>query len=584
MANVERLENKLKDLITNESSFAVALTGDWGIGKTHFWKDFHDKNRDFLEGNKYAYISLFGIDSLESLKLAIATEAHKTTESDSLLDTDITKALKKIFSFVGGGSSSATTGDLRFGINIGNKLVTNLIMAHLKNTLVCLDDIERKSANLPMSEVMGLINYLKNERGCQVVILLNDEESEDREYFDKHKEKVFDEVLVLDDNLDLLQTFITDELALNIMQQFYKTLRVKNLRFYNKVFRNYQQITDSISLLSNTSKEYILKNLLVIRWVDEFHPVIPLKDDESFKATLDLFYNKNNEIMSRSDDNFLNQSEEFKAFRRYLEPFYPLFSFDDWAKHVMNLLKNHVISEESIQELINEDILSEANFQDELLHKKVMNEFHSLNLQPNFCERLYYSACTKIQKSELNNISFYCDIFEYCDKNDLSEQLETHVKQFIEREVHTSQSKPSISRFYSFGREPYDRFYDYTKDLIDNFQPAKIDSIAISSIFINFLKSGRSGYNSNDRIFLLQIDKDILRDVIWTEIDNERYRRQYIHSILQHPLINEIAGKREEVRRWIIELLHEKMAEDSKTRIPIEMWLDSTNNLTEDLF
>lgn len=79
MANVERLEQKLKDLITKDSNFAVALTGDWGIGKTEFWKDFLNKNSEVFNGNKYAYVSLFGIDSLESLKLAIATEVHKPT-------------------------------------------------------------------------------------------------------------------------------------------------------------------------------------------------------------------------------------------------------------------------------------------------------------------------------------------------------------------------------------------------------------------------------------------------------------------------------------------------------------------------
>lgn len=584
MANVERLEQKFLDLITNESNFAVALTGDWGIGKTEFWKAFRDKNENILKGNKYAYVSLFGIDSLESLKLAIATEVHKTAESDSVLDTDITKTLKEVFSFVGGGSSSATTGDFRFGINIGNKLVTNLMMAHLKNTLVCLDDIERKSANLPISEVIGLINYLKNERNCQVVMLLNNEESEDREYFDKHKEKVFDEILVLDDNLDLLQTFIKDELALNIMQNFYKTLRVKNLRFYNKVFKNYQQITDSIILLSNTSKEHILKNLLVIRWIDEFQPVIPLKNDESFKANLDLFYDENNEFIPMSDDNFLKQDENFKAFRRYLEPFYPLFLFDNWAKHIINMLKNHDISEDAIQDLLEKDILSEGKFQDELILEQVMNEFFSLKLQPHFCERLYYSACTKIQKSELSKISFYCDILEHCDRGDLAQQLENHVKKFITRELNSSHNKPYINTWYPFDKQPNDRFYHYIEACVESYQPRNIDHNIISLIFLAFHKNSRNAYNSDDKIFLSVIDKDILKTVIWLEIGDERRRKYFIHSILLHPLLNDIEGKREEVRKWIIELLHEKIAEDSNTRVPIEMWLDSTNNLTKDLF
>ena len=79
------------------------------------------------------------------------------------------------------------------------------------------------------------------------------------------------------------------------------------------------------------------------------------------------------------------------------------------------------------------------------------------------------------------------------------------------------------------------------------------------------------------------IDKDILKEVIWTEIDNERYRKQFIHSILLHPVLNEIEGKKEDVREWIIELLKERIDEDLESKVPIKMWLDDTKNLTENL-
>src|SRR5690606_15558865 len=194
-----------------------------------------------------------------------------------------------------------------------------------------------------------------------------------------------------------------------------------------------------------TSKKHVLRNLLVIQWIDDFQPEISLEDDEHyFKDTLDFFQDESNNFIEMSDDNFLKQSKNFKAFRNHLEPFYRLFLFDNWAKHIIDMLTNHDISEYSIKCLLEEDILSEAKIQAELLHEQVMNEFYSLKLQPNFCERLYYLACTKIQKSELNNISFYCDIFENCNREDLSEQMGNHIKQFIKQEISLSQTKPSI--------------------------------------------------------------------------------------------------------------------------------------------
>ena len=183
----------------------------------------------------------------------------------------------------------------------------------------------------------------------------------------------------------------------------------------------------------------------------------------------------------------------------------------------------------------------------------------------------------------MNNISFYCDIFENFDRNDLAQQLENHVKQYIRYKVKFSQTRPYIDDWYFFGRKPYDRFHDFIKREIENYHTNDIESGIVSSIFLKFHNLNRNGWNSNDRGTISMIDKDILKEVIWTEIDNERYRKQFIHSILLHPVLNEIEGKKEDVREWIIELLKERIDEDLESKVPIKMWLDDTKNLTENL-
>ena len=438
MANVTNLEKKLVKLIETEKPCAIALTGEWGVGKTQFWNNFKKKHHDQFKLRKYAYVSLFGIDSLESLKYEIAVKTHKADQSE-----DRMQGAKLLFNKALDTVDLSSIEGKGLSLNIGKSLITSALSSLVSNTVICIDDVERISDSLSVKDVMGLVNDLKLEKNCQVIIILHDAKAS--EQFQEYKEKVLDEVLVFDDNLDILETFITDEIALEVMQLFYRTIKVKNLRFYKKIFNNYKQIITSIASLSKTSKEYILKNLLVIRWIDEFQPEIPLDDDKSyFKAALDLFHDSNGNFIIMSDDDFLNQSDKLKAFRRYLDAFYPLFLFDDWAKHIISMLTNHDISEDSIKDLLKRDVLSEVQLQDELAHEQVIDEFHSLELQPNFCERLYYSACTKIQKSEMNNVSFYCDILENCKRADLAQQLETHAKQFIKNKIKSSQSKPSI--------------------------------------------------------------------------------------------------------------------------------------------
>ena len=82
MANVINLEKKLVKLIETEKPFAIALTGEWGVGKTKFWNNFKKKYYDKFKLRKYAYVSLFGIDSLESLKYEIAVKTHKVEQSE----------------------------------------------------------------------------------------------------------------------------------------------------------------------------------------------------------------------------------------------------------------------------------------------------------------------------------------------------------------------------------------------------------------------------------------------------------------------------------------------------------------------
>src|SRR4029079_6640006 len=42
------------------------------------------------------------------------------------------------------------------------------------DTIVCIDDLERKGATLDLRDVMGLVSLLREQRRCKVVLILND--------------------------------------------------------------------------------------------------------------------------------------------------------------------------------------------------------------------------------------------------------------------------------------------------------------------------------------------------------------------------------------------------------------------------
>ena len=142
----------------------------------------------------------------------------------------------------------------------------------------------------------------------------------------------------------------------------------------------------------------------------------------------------------------------------------------------------------------------------------------------------------------------------------------------------------SIDDFYFFGKKPEDRFYDFTVNSLASFRTNSFSSNKILSIFLDFHKNSRRAWDSRDKDLLKLIDKDILKQVIWADIEsNQRYRKLFIHSILLHPCLGDISGKREEIRLWILDLLRENIVDNPNNEPSIKMWLDNTNNLTENL-
>src|SRR5690606_25875015 len=61
----------------------------------------------------------------------------------------------------------------------------------LSNTIICLDDMERKGDKLEAKEILGLISLLKEQKKCKVVLLINDNEDCIKDY-KKYREKVVD--------------------------------------------------------------------------------------------------------------------------------------------------------------------------------------------------------------------------------------------------------------------------------------------------------------------------------------------------------------------------------------------------------
>jgi hypothetical protein len=74
----------------------------------------------------------------------------------------------------------------------------SLYFSSIQNQIVCIDDLERRSKNLELKDVLGLISVRREQRGCKVTLLLNAEKlANNKDEFEGFLEKVVDAKVVL---------------------------------------------------------------------------------------------------------------------------------------------------------------------------------------------------------------------------------------------------------------------------------------------------------------------------------------------------------------------------------------------------
>lgn len=266
----KRLQELLENNIKNEDvGTAIAITGSWGVGKTYFWnkllEDIRGNDSDnVLSKRKYAYISLFGIESLSDLK----TQIYSNIENHHL-SIEVPKWLKSLPSIF------KDTRITQLGINAPVKLIDNLLFNQVKDAIICFDDFERMSNKLDIKDVMGLANQLKLEKNCQVILILDESkaEGENKSKYAEYKEKLIDDTIMINSVEPLIREFSQDmdEPLIELMVKFADGLEIHNFRFFQKVIKLYKKFSAELpEVVAESTKEIILIRILQGYFVHDF--------------------------------------------------------------------------------------------------------------------------------------------------------------------------------------------------------------------------------------------------------------------------------------------------------------------------
>ncbi|MGO6754894.1 P-loop NTPase fold protein [Rhizobium ruizarguesonis] len=190
--SAKNIRAAIERFLVSDTPQVLCIRGAWGTGKTFNWKTISRELRDkpaAIALNEYSYVSLFGLNSLNEVKTQILQSMVVRAQIGNPPDlTSFGNAISTVESGLKKGVIKTVTSVLG---SRGDALVS--AMGFFTNrVIVCLDDFERKGAKLSNTDVLGLVTYLKEERDCKVVLLLNDMKLDDRKTFDNYLEKVVD--------------------------------------------------------------------------------------------------------------------------------------------------------------------------------------------------------------------------------------------------------------------------------------------------------------------------------------------------------------------------------------------------------
>ncbi|MCB5175530.1 KAP family NTPase [Microvirga lenta] len=193
--STELVKNEISRFLASKTPEVLCIKGKWGVGKTFSWRRYLQEASQRTAGiglERYAYVSLFGVNSLDEVKYAIFEGTVKKDQVHQKASLDTLKST--VESAEGFGRKYAWLANLIPGAKSYLSGAAPAFFLTVRNQIVCIDDLERKGSKLESADVLGLTSFLKEERGCKVVLLLNDEAlaSPDRQKFEAYLEKVVD--------------------------------------------------------------------------------------------------------------------------------------------------------------------------------------------------------------------------------------------------------------------------------------------------------------------------------------------------------------------------------------------------------
>ena len=231
--------------LSNPEPTILAIKGKWGVGKTFLVrKQLKESSFD------YAYVSLFGVESLEDLQEAIMIQLFiKERGSGSLsnLAKDVKKSLGK------------------YG-ELANLVAKALTYQSFDGAILCIDDVERRGDDLSLKNLFGFLQQMKEQSRYRVLLVLNENElAESKEELDRYREKVIDREIELSPTpVEIVEHggLAENKIARDLLQK----LKADNIRAIQKIKNFLERLAPLLKSYDEEVKRKMTHSAVLLGW------------------------------------------------------------------------------------------------------------------------------------------------------------------------------------------------------------------------------------------------------------------------------------------------------------------------------
>ena len=268
--SIQETQSRIVEFLNSDEPEVLSIRGAWGVGKTYTWNRFLKEAQ--INGKialkKYSYISLFGLSTLDSLKIemfqnSIGTNLIGEPINLTTLNNNIENVLPSLTK-----KSGRNIAKMIPWLKDAVPFIDAASFLSLNETIICIDDFERKGTNLQAKDILGLVSILKEQKRCKIVLIFNEKtlDSISKSDYKQYREKVIDKEVLFEPTpkecADIVlnkENVIEKELA-----ELIERYEITNVRVISKIKRQSQEILSYTEGLIDGFVTNILSSMILL--------------------------------------------------------------------------------------------------------------------------------------------------------------------------------------------------------------------------------------------------------------------------------------------------------------------------------